>query len=292
MQSFTVETQLAPLAVTIRDGSVVRIELNTRARRSAETSLERLVSRELEEYAAGERTHFTFAIAPEGTDFDRRVWRAVQAIPYGRTKTYGQIAAGIGKPGAARAVGTANGRNPVPPVIPCHRVVAAGGKLGGYGGGLPLKRRLLDMETLRGAEAGGGILAVCLSFLLLSLIMAAAACTAPERPLFFPDSLAVDTFPPVIEFLSPPEADSIRPPGSTILVQVRVSDASPIRFIAAGVLGEFTFGFPSEEPLDTVAFAGYSISVPPGTNGRILLRIVATDTLQNRASADRPFVIR
>jgi len=292
MQPFTVETRLAPLAVTIRDGAVVRIELNTRARRSAETPLERLVSRELEEYGAGERTQFTFTIAPEGTAFDRRVWQAVQAIPYGQTKTYGEIAAGIGKPGAARAVGTANGRNPVPPVIPCHRVVAAGGKLGGYGGGLPLKRRLLDMETLRATGAGSGILSVCLSFLLVSFVLAAAACTAPDRPLFFPDSLVVDTFPPVIEFLSPPEADSIRPPGSTILVQVRVSDASPIRFIAAGVLGAFTADLGTEEPLDTVASAVYSIPVPPGTNGRVVLRIVATDTLQNRASADRPFVIQ
>jgi len=292
MQTFTVETRLAPLAVTIRNGAVVRIELNARARRGAETSLEQLVTRELEEYAAGERTHFSFAVAPEGTDFDRRVWQAVQAIPYGQTKTYGEIAAEIGKPGAARAVGSANGRNPVPPVIPCHRVVAAGGKLGGYGGGLPLKRRLLDMETRRGAGAGSGILAVCLSFLLLPLLLAAAACTAPDRPLFFPDSLVVDTFPPVIEFLSPPEADSIRPSGSAIQVQVHVSDASPIQSIAAGVIGTLLISFPSEEPLDTAASVGYSISVPSGTTGRIVLRVVATDTLRNRSSADRPFVIQ
>ncbi len=92
-------------------------------------------------------------LGPEGTAFDHRVWDAVAAIPYGETVTYGEIARAIGSPNGARAVGTANGRNPIPIIIPCHRVVAAGGKLGGYGGGLPLKRRLLDLETTRQLSA-------------------------------------------------------------------------------------------------------------------------------------------
>lgn len=96
---------------------------------------------------------FTFAIVPHGTAFDHAVWREVATIPYGSTATYGEIARRIGRPGAARAVGHANGRNPIPLVIPCHRVVAAGGKLGGYGGGLPLKRQLLALEQ-RGSPVG------------------------------------------------------------------------------------------------------------------------------------------
>jgi methylated-DNA-[protein]-cysteine S-methyltransferase len=82
-----------------------------------------------------------------GTEFNQRVWQELEKIPYGETISYGELARRLGKPKAARAVGTANGKNPIPIVIPCHRVVAAGGKLGGYGGGLPLKRRLLDLEA-------------------------------------------------------------------------------------------------------------------------------------------------
>jgi len=104
------------------------------------------VTKELLEYFSGSRTEFSFPVEANGTDFNRKVWAQVARIPYGKTKTYGEIARAIEKPGASRAVGTANGRNPIPIVIPCHRVVAAGGKLGGFGGGLPLKRRLLDLE--------------------------------------------------------------------------------------------------------------------------------------------------
>jgi methylated-DNA-[protein]-cysteine S-methyltransferase len=105
------------------------------------------VARELQQYLAGERREFTFPIRSTGSEFSQRVWCAVQEIPYGETMTYGELARRIGKPNALRAVGTANGRNPLPLVIPCHRVVAAGGKLGGYGGGLRLKRKLLDLEA-------------------------------------------------------------------------------------------------------------------------------------------------
>lgn len=146
---FTVASDLVSLAVTVADGAITSIELNRRAGRQPETTLERQVARELEEYLAGRRTEFTVPVRPEGTAFDHRVWDAVAGIRYGETVTYGEIARHIGNPKGARAVGTANGRNPIPIIIPCHRVVAAGGRLGGYGGGLPLKRRLLDLEARR-----------------------------------------------------------------------------------------------------------------------------------------------
>jgi methylated-DNA-[protein]-cysteine S-methyltransferase len=81
-----------------------------------------------------------------GTEFQRRVWDALLAIPFGKTRTYAEVARAIAEPAAVRAVGAANGANPCAIVVPCHRVVASGGKLGGYGGGLPLKRRLLALE--------------------------------------------------------------------------------------------------------------------------------------------------
>lgn len=103
-------------------------------------------SRQLSEWAAGSRTSFAVDVDPVGTPFQRRVWNALARIPYGQTRSYAEVAAGIGKPGAARAVGQANNRNPVAPFIPCHRVVASGGKLGGYGGGLLLKQKMLRLE--------------------------------------------------------------------------------------------------------------------------------------------------
>lgn len=145
-QPFHVESPITNLSVTASDGVVTKIVFGKRARRPPKGRLERRIARELKEYFAGARTEFTFPIEPEGTEFHRRVWRQVARIPYGKTKTYGEIARAIKKPGAARAVGTANGKNPIPIVVPCHRVVAAAGKLGGFGGGLPLKRKLLDLE--------------------------------------------------------------------------------------------------------------------------------------------------
>ena len=143
---FTVDTKITSFAVTIRDGAVVRIGLNERADRNAESPLERRVSAELEEYAAGERTDFSFPIAPEGTSFDRSVWTMVSDIPYGKTRSYGDLAADLGIPKGPRAVGQANGRNPVALLIPCHRVIASDGGLGGYSGGIEIKRFLLEWE--------------------------------------------------------------------------------------------------------------------------------------------------
>ena len=101
---------------------------------------------QLDEYFAGERTEFDFPMRLDGSEFDRRVWSALQDIPYGTTATYGGIAERIGAPGRARAVGAANGRNPIAIAVPCHRVIGAGGKLTGYGGGLDRKRELLVLE--------------------------------------------------------------------------------------------------------------------------------------------------
>ncbi len=101
--------------------------------------------RQLREYLAGRRREFNLKLKLTGTPFQQEVWREVRAVPYGETRTYGQIARAIGRPRAFRAVGAANGQNRLPLVIPCHRVVAASG-LGGYGGGPGLKRKLLQLE--------------------------------------------------------------------------------------------------------------------------------------------------
>ena len=102
--------------------------------------------RELEEYFAGGRREFSFALDLRGTDFQLACWRALLAIPYGETRTYADIARAVGRPQGFRAVGMANNRNPVAIVVPCHRVIASDGTLCGYGGGLDLKRKLLQLE--------------------------------------------------------------------------------------------------------------------------------------------------
>ena len=103
-------------------------------------------ARQLGEYFRRERRDFDLPLAPRGTPFQLRVWQELQAIPYGATVSYAELAARVGSPGAYRAVGRANGTNPIPVVIPCHRVINVGGALGGYGGGLPVKRALLELE--------------------------------------------------------------------------------------------------------------------------------------------------
>ncbi|MDG4763071.1 methylated-DNA--[protein]-cysteine S-methyltransferase [Solwaraspora sp. WMMD406] len=103
---------------------------------------------ELRGYFAGELTGFTVPLSVrQGSDFERAVWRRMSAIPYGQTETYGAVAAALGDPQAARAVGVACNRNPIPVIVPCHRIVGAGGKLVGFGGGLPRKRHLLELEA-------------------------------------------------------------------------------------------------------------------------------------------------
>jgi len=104
-------------------------------------------ARQLAEYFAGERTEFELELAPHGTDFQRRVWGLLLEIPYGETRTYGSLANELGNPRSVRAVGLANGRNPISIVVPCHRVIGADGTLVGYGGGLERKRTLLAHEA-------------------------------------------------------------------------------------------------------------------------------------------------
>lgn len=105
-----------------------------------------LAIRELEEYFAGRRRTFDVPLAPRGTAFQLEVWQALRAIPYGETVSYAELAARIGRADAARAVGLANGANPLPVIVPCHRVIGSDGSLTGFGGGLSIKRALLELE--------------------------------------------------------------------------------------------------------------------------------------------------
>jgi methylated-DNA-[protein]-cysteine S-methyltransferase len=116
-----------------------------RAWRADEVPL-RAAVRQLAEYFAGTRRAFSVPLAPAGTDFQLEVWRALRAIPYGETLSYGELARRLGSANGARAVGLANGANPLPVIIPCHRVIGADGSLTGFGGGLPIKRALLRLE--------------------------------------------------------------------------------------------------------------------------------------------------
>jgi methylated-DNA-[protein]-cysteine S-methyltransferase len=146
-----VPSPLGPLGVVVDgDGRLVEIRLDgvlAGGRRDAQRC-ERAAT-QLREYFAGERRSFDLELAPYGTEFQRRVWRALCEIPYGAVRNYGDIARAVGQPGAARAVGQANGCNPLPIVVPCHRVIASNGTIGGYSGGLSIKHRLLALE---GAE--------------------------------------------------------------------------------------------------------------------------------------------
>jgi methylated-DNA-[protein]-cysteine S-methyltransferase len=112
-----------------------------------------LAARQLDEYFAATRRAFDLPLAPRGTDFQRTVWLALAGIAYGETVSYAQLSQRVGKPTAMRAVGAANGRNPLPIVLPCHRVIGADGSLTGFGGGLPTKQFLLELE---GALARAG----------------------------------------------------------------------------------------------------------------------------------------
>lgn len=108
---------------------------------------------QLSAYFAGDLREFDVDLALAGTDFQRRVWAALRTIPYGQTRSYGQIAEQIGSPGGSRAVGLANGRNPVAIIVPCHRVIGSGGTMTGYGGGIERKRSLLDLESRNAARS-------------------------------------------------------------------------------------------------------------------------------------------
>ena len=112
-------------------------------------------ARQLTAYFSGSLREFTLPLDLAGTDFQQRVWKVLRSIPYGQTRSYGWLAAATGNPRAVRAVGSANARNPAPIVVPCHRVIAAGGGLQGYAGGLEIKRLLLDLEAHSAAASAG-----------------------------------------------------------------------------------------------------------------------------------------
>ena len=144
------ETPFGPMALE-GETALTRLwlpgTLPDRYGRGEETPLLSEARRQLLAYLAGDLRAFDLPLAPAGTDFQREVWRALEAVPYGRTRTYGEIAAAVGRPKAVRAVGQANHVNPLPIFIPCHRVVGKGGALTGYAGGLALKGALLALEA-------------------------------------------------------------------------------------------------------------------------------------------------
>jgi len=115
----------------------------------------RETERQLSEYFTGRRREFDLPLALDGTDFQRATWHALRSIPFGRTMSYGELARRLGRPRAVRAVGAANGANPIPIIVPCHRVIGADGTLTGYGGGLAIKRRLLVHEGVLLDDAKG-----------------------------------------------------------------------------------------------------------------------------------------
>jgi methylated-DNA-[protein]-cysteine S-methyltransferase len=147
------ESPVGPLLLVADDSGLRRIDfVNGRTRVEADPrwhdDAEQLSEtiRQLRAYFAGELESFDLALAPEGTTFQLAVWKRLCEIPYGETVSYGELARRLGNPNASRAVGLANGSNPIPIVIPCHRVIGSNGKLTGYGGGLPIKEKLLALE--------------------------------------------------------------------------------------------------------------------------------------------------
>ena len=144
----TRETPLGPITLWEDEGALTALAFGAFAPEETgfPTSLLEQAFSQLLEYLHGVRTDFTLPLLPSGTAFQREVWDALKTIPYGQTVCYRQIAEQIGRPLAARAVGMANHRNPLPILIPCHRVIGQNGALVGYGGGLPIKERLLALE--------------------------------------------------------------------------------------------------------------------------------------------------
>ncbi len=145
------DSPLGIVEIAFEKDHIVGIEFVDKKKEASPTPLSRKAVKELKEYFEGKRKIFSLPLHLEGTEFQKRVWEALQEIPYGQTCSYKDIAVKIGNPGASRAVGLANNRNPISIVIPCHRVIGANKKLVGYGGGLERKEWLLNMEK-KGAE--------------------------------------------------------------------------------------------------------------------------------------------
>jgi methylated-DNA-[protein]-cysteine S-methyltransferase len=153
MRYDVIETPIGPLTVAADEAGLRRIFFPSRGKAHApdkdwvrDSGPFRELARQLGEYFAGTRRAFSLGLAPEGTEFQLTTWRALSEIPYGTTISYAELARRVGRPAASRAVGAANGANPLPIVVPCHRVIGADGSLTGFGGGLPTKRALLELE--------------------------------------------------------------------------------------------------------------------------------------------------
>ena len=142
-----IDSPVGPLTLIEREGALVRLAFGAHGPSELPTPLLARATEQLNEYFMGTRHGFDLPLAPIGTPFQLACWRALAEIPYGETRSYGQQADRIGKPDRARAVGAANGANPIAIILPCHRVIGADGSLTGFGGGLETKRRLLDLEA-------------------------------------------------------------------------------------------------------------------------------------------------
>lgn len=151
----TLATPFGEVAVATSGGLIVRVYLPGATVPAGSPSVDsRRAAEEISQFLAGTRTHWDVEVAmPEATPFRTAVWRALSEIPYGLTRTYGELAAHIGRPGAARAVGTACATNPLPLLVPCHRVVPATEGTGSYAGGAEMKKALLEMERTVSARA-------------------------------------------------------------------------------------------------------------------------------------------
>ena len=153
-----IPSPIGQLLLESDNGSLVGIEFNAQRDEGESYGSDAVIDAaetQLAEYFAGKRRDFDLPLAPEGTAFQKSVWRALEAIPFGQLRSYRDIAEEIGNPAAVRAVGAANGRNPLPIVVPCHRVIGADGSLTGFGGGLDLKRQLLELEGSLPPETPG-----------------------------------------------------------------------------------------------------------------------------------------
>ena len=149
------ESPFGPIRMDYEDGVLLRLQIAGPTEETGErTQLTEEVFGQLQEYFAGKRRKFAVPHELRGTTFQKQVWAALEEIPYGQTRSYGDIARAVGNPKAVRAVGLANGKNPLWIVVPCHRVVGADGRLTGYAGGLEMKRALLELEK-NGRLPGG-----------------------------------------------------------------------------------------------------------------------------------------
>ena len=152
-QHTVIDSPYGPLTLVATDGVLSGLYMTNQRHRPPEETFGELdespfaeAEEQLEAYFAGELKEFTLELRMAGTPFQRSVWDGLRRIPYGETRSYGQLADALGNPGASRAVGLANGKNPIGIIVPCHRVIGASGSLTGYGGGLDRKRRLLEFE--------------------------------------------------------------------------------------------------------------------------------------------------